>query len=103
MCSIYYDRPSDHKKWCCETAAIYSDLVPGSLRPTSEADSNLNFGSMADAIGTDMWARLNCEHVVGGATKPNCKGMYLVEVDLKCKSLALTLHINRDALCDLPF
>ena len=66
--------------------------MPGSLRPTSEADSNLNFGSMADEIGTDMWARLNCEHVVGGATKPNCKGMYLVEVDLKCKSLARITH-----------
>ena len=78
--------------------------MPGSLRPTSEADTNLNFGAMEDEIGSDMWARLNCEHVVGGATKPNCKGIYLVEVDLKRKSLAqiALTHFDVKIVYDFP-
>ena len=65
--------------------------MPGSLKPLSEEDSELDFGTIAETDGSifAMWVMLNCEHVVGGATKPNCKGIYLVEVDLKCTSLAL--------------
>ena len=78
ICIIFLNNQlSDHKRWCCDTAAIYSDLVPGSLKPLSEEDSELDFGTIAEAEGSTfaMWVMLNCEHVVGGATKPNCKGM----------------------------
>ena len=47
--------------------------MPGSLK----GDAEMEFGTIAETEGSifAMWVMLNCEHVVGGATKPNCKGM----------------------------
>lgn len=54
------------QNWCCSTLNQYPDFIP-----------TQNWGSLVDDYKRRMWNDRNCNKVVGGSSKSDCKGRNL--------------------------